>query len=272
MQGNLRKMEATLADVVQYTLVLGEHRIPLNDYIGKPISLRFAGQIHCISCGRTTNKSFNQGYCYPCFRDLAACDQCIIKPELCHYHQGTCREPEWGEKHCMQPHCVYLAQTSGLKVGITRITQIPTRWIDQGAVQAMPIFSVRTRRQSGLVEDALRQYVADKTHWRRMLAPQADMLNLAEQRDALLLQAKDAIAGVQAQFPEEDIHVITGEAATTITYPVNVYPDKVQSLNAHKTPHVTGVLQGIKGQYLLLDCGVINLRKYGGYWVHWASV
>ena len=130
--GRLRKMPAEAGNPVAYSIAVGDTRIPLNDLIGRPLRLDFDGVIRCIHCDRKTNKSFNQGFCYPCFRKLAACDSCIMSPEKCHYHLGTCREPEWGEAHCMVEHVVYLANSSGLKVGITRASQVPTRWIDQG--------------------------------------------------------------------------------------------------------------------------------------------
>ena len=140
--GSLRKMRAVLSDPVDYFLVLDETEVPLNEILGCNIKLEFHGLIHCIYCGRKTSKSFNQGYCFPCFRKLARCDLCIVSPEKCHYHEGTCREPKWGQENCMTEHVVYLSITSGLKVGITRSTQVPTRWIDQGATQAQPIFIV----------------------------------------------------------------------------------------------------------------------------------
>ena len=118
--GAVRKMKTGLAGPVAYTMVLGEHEIPLNGYLGKQLQLEYQGVINCIHCGRKTAKSFNQGYCYPCFKRLAQCDTCIMSPEKCHYAAGTCREPEWGEQHCMIDHYVYLANTSGIKVGITR--------------------------------------------------------------------------------------------------------------------------------------------------------
>ena len=143
--GRLRKMPAEAGDPVAYNLAIGDKRITLNDLIGHKVRLNFDGVIRCIHCDRTTKKSFNQGYCYPCFRKLAACDSCIMSPEKCHYHLGTCREPEWGEANCMVEHVVYLANSSGLKVGITRATQVPTRWIDQGAVTAIPMLRVASR-------------------------------------------------------------------------------------------------------------------------------
>ncbi|MEQ8514948.1 MAG: DUF2797 domain-containing protein, partial [Chromatocurvus sp.] len=138
--GHVRKMRTILADTVQYRLPLGDSETPLNDWIGRTLRLSFLGDIHCIYCDRKTRKSFSQGYCYPCFKRLARCDSCIVKPETCHFFAGTCREPEWGEANCMIDHVVYLANTSGIKVGITRGSQVPTRWMDQGATQALPVF------------------------------------------------------------------------------------------------------------------------------------
>jgi hypothetical protein len=154
MQGLLNKMYARLESTVQYELPLSDQRIALNPLLGKVIKLTFTGNIRCVHCNRTIKKSFNQGYCYPCFISLAQCDMCIMKPETCHYEAGTCREPSWGEEFCFKPHIVYLANSSGIKVGITRQTQIPTRWIDQGAVQALPIFKVQSRYMAGLIEIA----------------------------------------------------------------------------------------------------------------------
>ena len=167
--GNIEKMTGVLnADgSVAYSLPIGDALLEMNPLIGQGIRLTHSHTINCIACGRETKKSFAQGYCYPCFRSLAACDMCVMKPETCHYAEGTCREPEWGDTHCFIPHYVYLANSSGIKVGITRETQVPTRWIDQGATQALPIFEVSNRLQSGLIEVALKKYVSDRTDWRR---------------------------------------------------------------------------------------------------------
>ncbi|MGR4058284.1 DUF2797 domain-containing protein, partial [Pseudomonas aeruginosa] len=151
-RGALSKMTARLESnaPVQYAFRLDDREVAVNPLIGRPLRLEYLGSIFCTHCGRKTKKSFSQGYCYPCFTRLAQCDSCIVSPEKCHYEQGTCREPEWGERFCMTDHVVYLANSSGVKVGITRASQIPTRWIDQGARQALPILRVATRQQSGL--------------------------------------------------------------------------------------------------------------------------
>lgn len=178
--GRLRKMQAEAGDPVAYSLAVGDTRIPMNELIGRKVRLDFAGVIRCIHCDRNTKKSFSQGYCYPCFRKLAACDSCIMSPEKCHFHLGTCREPEWGEANCMVEHVVYLANSSGLKVGITRASQVPTRWIDQGAVNAIPMLRVATRHLSGLVEVVCKSHVADRTNWRAMLKGDVPELDLVQ--------------------------------------------------------------------------------------------
>jgi len=263
--GAVRKMKTHLAEPVEYRAVLGEQEVHLNQYLGRELWLEYSGEINCIHCGRKTSKSFNQGYCYPCFRSLAQCDSCIMSPEKCHYAAGTCREPEWGEEHCMIDHFVYLANTSGLKVGITRGSQVPTRWMDQGATQAQPIFRVSTRLYSGLLEDVLRSHIADRTQWQAMLKGDADHCDLDAARERLLASCSDEIAALQRQYGLQAITRLESHPQTKISYPVLEYPTRVKSFNLDKSPRVGGTLLGIKGQYLIFDSGVINMRKYGGY-------
>ncbi len=268
LSGALRKMQGELVDgVVHYRLPVGDDLLPLNALMGEKLSIQYAGAINCVHCGRKTKKSFNQGFCYPCFRKLAACDSCIMSPEKCHYDAGTCREPEWGERNCMTDHVVYLANSSGVKVGITRLNQVPVRWIDQGAVDALPIFRVATRRLSGLVEDLFRSAVKDRTNWRAMLKGQVTEIDLAAERDALFERFGDDIAAMQQEYGVQAIQPVLDAEHYHFSYPVQQYPVKVTSFNLDKTPLVEGVLQGIKGQYLLLDTGVINIRKYTAYQV-----
>jgi hypothetical protein len=264
-------MRTELAAPVSYHLPLGDAAVPLNPLLGERVQLRFAGVITCSHCGRKTRKSFSQGYCYPCFQKLAQCDRCIVSPETCHYFEGTCREPAWAEAHCMQPHVVYLANSSGLKVGITRGTQLPTRWIDQGAVQALPIVSVQTRQQSGFVETMFKQHVADKTNWRTMLKGEVDDIDLAAARDRLLQVCSAELGALQQRFGLQAVQVLADAVALAIDYPVLQHPSKVVSLDLDKNPLVEGRLLGIKGQYLLLDTGVINIRKYGAYHVTFSA-
>jgi len=264
-QGLMRKLNSRLSSPVEYRLPLGDTLVPVNALLGSTVRLRFTGQIQCVHCGRATNKSFNQGYCYPCFQSLAQCDSCIIHPEKCHYDQGTCREPVWGEEFCMQDHIVYLANSSGVKVGITRATQIPTRWIDQGAVQALPIMRVRSRLQSGSLEVMFRQHVADKTNWRDMLREGDQVVDLQAEKARLLDLCKEDLQEMMQRFGFHAISVLSGVDPLDIVYPVQGYPEKISSFNFDKDPIVEGTLLGIKGQYLMFDTGVINLRRFGGY-------
>lgn len=265
MQGCLEKMTSQLEDTVQYRLPVGDTELDLNPLLGQPFSLRHSGKLFCVHCHKKTTKSFNQGYCYPCFIKLAQCDMCIMKPETCHYAAGTCREPSWGEAFCFQPHIVYLANSSGIKVGITRQSQIPTRWIDQGAVQAIPVFQVTSRYISGLVEVALAEHVSDKTSWQQMLKNNTQALDLQTLRDELLAKCTDKLAEITRQVGADSVQFLSEAKTVDIHYPVLQYPSKVKSFNLDKDPLVSGVLQGIKGQYLLLDTGVINIRKFTGY-------
>jgi hypothetical protein len=266
--GNLRKMLTQLSTQVHYQLPIGEERVDLNPLIGSHLAFEFTGTINCVACSRKTSKSFNQGHCFPCFRKLAACDICIMSPEKCHFDQGTCREPDWAENNCFVDHIVYLANTSGIKVGITRHSQVPTRWMDQGATQAQPIARVRHRQLSGLLETSLANHVKDKTAWQTMLKGDGERVSLEEKRQLLMDLCADDISSLQDRFGLQAITLLEGEPTVDITYPVMEFPTKVKAHNFDKTPRVEGRLMGIKGQYLIFDTGVLNIRKFGGYHAH----
>lgn len=266
-RGGLKKMTAQLDGVVRYSLCLNDQQIALDPFLGKRLRLEFLGAIHCTHCGRRTNKSFAQGYCYPCFSRLPQCDRCIVSPETCHYEHGTCRDPLWGEQFCHADHLVYLANSSGLKVGVTRATQTPTRWIDQGACQALPILRTATRQLCGLIEDLLRRYIADRTNWRAMLKNDAPLQDLIGERERLWSLCGDDLQRMQQKYGLQAIQSLPSAEVLTIRYPVRAYPEKIVSLDFHKTPVVDGTLQGIKGQYLLFDTGVLNIRKFTAYQV-----
>ena len=263
--GKLRKMRVEEGDPIQYTLPLGDESVAVNPLLGNTIVVQHTGDIHCVACGRKTAKSYNQGHCFPCFRRLASCDGCIVRPERCHYHLGTCREPEWGQAHCLRSHVVYLANSSGVKVGITRATQVPTRWIDQGAAQALPIARVASRRLSGLMEVAFKEHVSDRTDWRRMLKGEPEAVDLKASRDALFAQCDETLSGLTDEYDQVDPEMIADAECRDFRYPVLEYPAKVTAINLDKNRRAEGTLLGIKGQYLILDTGVLNVRKYGGY-------
>lgn len=263
--GHLKKMDSGLSNPVEYLLVLGEERVGLNQYLGKKLTLIFENQINCINCGKDLKKTYAGGYCFNCSQILARCDLCILKPELCHYSKGTCREPEWGEANCMISHYVYLSNTSELKVGITRHTQIPTRWIDQGAISALPIIKVGTRYQSGIFEVLLSEMVSDRTNWRKMLSGDVALINLEGERDRLFEEFGERLDELEMEFGEDQIEILEDEQVVNIEYPVLEYPTKIKSLSFEKVPKIEGTLLGIKGQYLIFDIGVINIRKHTGY-------
>ena len=258
-QIHLNKMHTIHSEKVGYELRDEDQILTFTDYIGKKVRLSYEGVIHCVNCGKKTKKSFNQGFCFPCTIKLAACDLCIVRPELCHFEKGTCREPSWGEENCLKPHVVYLANSSGLKVGITRRTQVPYRWIDQGATQALPIIEVTKRLDSGLIENHFKKHIADKTDWRKMLKGSADSLDLKSIRDDLLPKVLPEISNIDFKLLDENVF--------EFNYPVLKYPEKISSFNLDKANMVEGTLMGIKGQYLIFDSGVLNVRSHGGYQV-----
>lgn len=263
--GCLDKMRVTPDSPARYSLPLGSTLVPLNACIGKHLTLRHTGIIRCTHCERKTAKSFGQGYCFPCFKKLAQCDSCIVSPEKCHFHLGTCREPQWAEKHCHTDHIVYLANSSGIKVGITRASQIPTRWLDQGASQALPVARVADRYLSGLFEVACKKFVADKTDWRVLLRNDAAPLDLLACRDQLLQQIMPDIQALQAEYGLQAITLLPDSDVQHFSYPVSRYPDKTSTFNFDKEPLVSGTLLGIKGQYLLFANGALNIRKFTAY-------
>ena len=266
-RGALDKMAVQLGETAQYSFRLDDARVPVNPLLGQRLRLEYLGAIHCSHCGRKTSKSFSQGYCYPCFKKLPQCDLCIMSPEKCHHDFGTCRDPQWGMDFCMTDHVVYLANSSGIKVGITRATQLPTRWLDQGASQALPIMRVATRQQSGMVEDLLRSQVADRTNWRALLKGDAEPLDLIDTRERIFDACAEGLRGLQQRYGLQAIQPLADAEVVQIRYPVDAYPSKVVSLDLDKTPVIEGTLKGIKGQYLILDTGVINIRKFTAYQV-----
>lgn len=257
LTGTLSKMDTHLDSPVRYGLVLSEVHFDLTSLVGKELRLTYSGKIICGNCGKKTKKSYAEGYCYPCTMKLASCDLCILKPETCHYDKGTCREPQWGEENCFKPHYVYLANSSGLKVGITRKINVPYRWIDQGASEALPILEVKNRFISGQVEVLFKKHIADKTDWRKMLKGEPASINLLEWKEKLLKELEEELKPFDCSILDEEV--------VKINYPVQQYPEKVSSFNLDKVSEITGKLMGIKGQYLIFDTGVLNVRSHSGY-------
>lgn len=250
-------MRTQLGEEVEYQLPIGEDLVNVNQLIGQEISLVYQNQIICIKCGRETVKSFNQGFCYPCFRDAPEAAEWIIHPELSKAHLGIeDRDLTYEQEVQLKPHVVYLSLTSGIKVGVTRGTQIPTRWIDQGAIKAIKLAETPNRYLAGMIEVSLKDHMADKTNWRKMLMnvyPEVDLIDKKHEAKTLL---------------DEEYHqyIIEKNEILDLNFPVLDYPIKVKSIGFDKVPKYTGKLVGIKGQYLLFENGIVlNIRKHGGY-------
>jgi len=256
-EGNLLKMGTRQNQRVDYYLNIGSEQVYMNDLIGRKVSLHYGHQINCIRCGRKTSKSFFQGYCYPCFVSAPETDACIVHPEKCQAHEGISRDMEWSKTHCLIDHYVYLAVSSGLKVGVTRYNQIPTRWIDQGAHQAIRLARTPNRYLAGLIEVELKQHLADKTNWQQMLKGMV-------KREVDLLEEKQKAMALLSENLQQ--YVSDVDDITTIQYPLDEHPVKVKSISFDKTSDYTGILSGIKGQYLIFADGqVFNVRKHNGY-------
>jgi len=257
VSGTLRKMSVEYGETVQYKLNLDrELVVDLNALVGKEIVLEWSGEIHCINCGTPLKKTYGQGFCYPCFRDSPQAAPCIMRPELCEAHLGKGRDVAWEEAMHNKPHAVYLAQTGDVKVGVTRASQIPVRWIDQGAFRALQIAETPYRMLAGEIEVELKQYISDRTDWRRMLVDSRSEDNLVSVRDELLEFLPEKLA----EYGKRNAEVYT------FNYPVSEYPEKVQSIKLEAVKKIQRTLTGIRGQYLMFDAEfVINLRKYSGY-------
>ena len=255
--GSLLKMKSEISQPIKYYLPIGSESIEMNSLINKAVRFTFENQIFCTNCGSKTYKSFNQGLCYPCFQSSPLASECIIHPEKCQAHLGIGRDMEWEKKYHLTPQIVYLALTANAKVGITRKPQIPTRWIDQGAVQTIILAETPNRYLAGVIEVTLKDFIADKTHWQKMLKNE---INTSVDLVALKEEMKSFLPSELKQYVVNDSQLLD------LNYPVLEYPKKVKSMSFDKLSVVEGTLTGIKGQYLMFDyLNVLNIRKHQGY-------
>ena len=253
-QGVLQKMQTEYSDTIQYYLMFDNDVLNMNQLMGKSISVSFE-KYQCMNCAKD-KEIYRQGFCKSCFFDAPQAGEWIMHPEKSTAHLGIAdRDLAYEQRVQLTPHIVYLALSSNVKVGVTRKTQVPTRWIDQGAVKALPIVEAPNRYLAGIAEVALKNHVADKTNWRAMLkneTPEAD-----------LIQVKNDLK----QFLPEEVreYVLEDAEVLDLNFPVVQYPTKIKSLNLTKTPDFSGVLKGIKGQYLIFDDNtVFNIRNNEG--------
>lgn len=257
--GTIIKMRSEFDDPIRYFLPAGESEILMNDLIGKNIQLSFTGQINCISCGKRTKTSFGQGFCYNCLQTAPEASETVMRPELSKAHLGIARDMDWAREHDLIDHFVYLAISGELKVGVTRHHQVPTRWIDQGANKAIVLARTPNRHISGVIEVYLKNFYSDKTNWRSMLQ---NKITQEYDLQAEKMKASELLPAELQQYvyPENKIW--------EMHYPVTTFPEKVSSVSFDKEPVISGILEGIKGQYLIFSDGrVLNVRKHNGYWL-----
>ena len=263
--GNVRKMGSFVdsAGMVEYRFRGADVLDPLseqlaNGWVGQQVRVSFEGQIHCIETGKRIKKTYGEGLSYDAFlRSPMACPS-IMRPALSRIHEGIAlRDEAWEREHHLQPHVVYVSQTSHLKVGVTRATNVPSRWVDQGAVGAIVVANTPYRQLAGEMEVALKSVLSDKTNWRAMLKHvEVDPSELEDAKNECL----DTLGGAYESFFE------MSDDVTSLTFPVLRYPEKVKSVKLDKEPTLEGKLVGIKGQYWLLEDGrVWNVRSHAGY-------
>jgi len=254
--GVLKKMITENSSPVQYYLDLENDFLNLNQLLDRNLKISFK-KYQCLNCGED-KKIFRQGFCYDCFYKMPQAGDWIMKPELSTAHLDIeDRNLEYEKSVQLKPHIVYLANSSNVKVGVTRKSQIPTRWIDQGAHEAIEIVEVPNRYLAGIAEIALKEHVSDKTNWRKMLTNNVIDVDLNEEKEKLFPYIPDEVKPYYLENKSKEIE---------IDFPVNQYPTKIKSLNLDKTPTYQGKLKGIKGQYLIFEDGtVFNVRNWEGY-------
>ncbi|MGB3151547.1 MAG: DUF2797 domain-containing protein [Maribacter sp.] len=256
-EGVLRKMKTEIGTPIQYYLVFESDFLNVNQVLNQELKIEFT-KFQCLNCGND-RPIYRQGFCKNCFFEIPSAGDWIMRPELSTAHLGQeDRDLSYEKKVQLQPHIVYLANSSNVKVGVTRKTQVPTRWIDQGAHEAIEIVEVPNRYLAGITEVALKDHVGDKTNWRKMLTNNVDDEDLVDWRNKLKPFIPD----------EAQDYFIDSNTETNLNFPVLRYPEKVKSLNLDKTPNYSGLLKGIKGQYLIFeDNTVFNIRGSEGYYV-----
>jgi len=264
MKGVLQKMNTLIGRPINYLLPLQEQNIKLNSLIGRHIIVQHTDAIYCSACGTKIRKTFHDGLCFRCFKSVPQASPCIFNPELCQAHLGEGRNIEWENEHHNKPHIVYLALSSNVKVGVTRSTQVPYRWIDQGASFAISIAETQNRYQAGLIEVALKKHFADKTNWQRMLKNEINTnINLKDERNIAIKYLSD----------KQQLFQLKNEEIIELHYPVINYPKTIKSISFDKQKCISEVLIGIKGQYLIFENGaVFNVRKHIGYEVQITTI
>ena len=254
-EGVVRKMTTEYSSVINYFIEFENSYIHLNQFLERSFTIECIGY-SCLSCS-SKDEIFRQGFCKRCFFESPLAGDWIIRPELSKAHLNIAdRDLDYEKKIQLQPHIVYLSNTGSVKVGITRKSQLPHRWIDQGAHEAIEIIETPNRFLAGTAEVALKKYMSDKTNWRKMLKNERDNVNLSSVKE----QAKTYIPSNLVHYFNENSQVFN------IDFPVKKFPSKPNSIKLKKNSKFSGKLLGVKGQYLIFDQDkVINYRGHEGH-------
>ena len=254
-QGVVKKMVTELSTPINYFIEFEDNFIHLNQFIDKLFKFECTGY-SCLSCSESQNL-YRQGFCKSCFFESPLAGDWIMRPELSKAHLNIAdRDLDYEKKIQLQPHVVYLSNTGRIKVGVTRKSQIPYRWIDQGAHEAVELLQTPNRFLAGEAEVALKKYMSDKTNWRSMLKNERDSSNIKSSKD----HAKNFI-------PSNLLHYfIDASNVLSIDFPVVEYPDNPKSIKLNKDSFFSGILKGVKGQYLIFEKNqVLNYRAHEGH-------
>ena len=253
----LSKMPAFVNGKVHYLLKMDNDFVKINNFVGRELEVEFTGEKYCASCGNQFENLYRMGFCKNCFYTSPEAGESIIRPELSRAHLGEeDRDLAFEKGYQLQPHVVYLANSGGLKVGVTREPQVPTRWIDQGASQAIVLAKTSNRYEAGMIEVDMKNHVADKTVWQRMLKNEDADIDLVEEKKRL----GSLMSEEYRHFISDDDHLYK------LDYPVEHYPTKVKAINLDKNKNIKAVLQGVRGQYMIFEGGgVLNVRAHTGY-------
>lgn len=256
-------MRTSLDGVAQYILplidILDEKgTYYMNPLVGEEITIRFLDEIHCIESGKKIKKTFGEGLSYDRWMKSPLASPSIIRPELSRIHEGIAlRDAAWEEEYHNKPHYVYLSRTSGVKVGVTRLQNKISRWIDQGASEGIIVAETPYRQLAGLIEVALKENLADKTAWQSMLK------NEIKDTESLLSKKEEMLNILPMDY---EPFFYDDDTITQISYPVLEYPKKLKTLKLDETGIYKGRLMGIKGQYLMFKGGLVfNVRSHAGY-------
>ena len=252
--GVFKKMISIHDDPVRYILDFEDDLLFLNQSIGKNFKIYKTGYC-CLSCNDNI-EIFANGFCKKCFFESPMSGDWVMKPELSKAHLGVeDRNIDYEKKIQLQSHIVYLSKTSGIKVGVTRSNNMTSRWIDQGAVEAIQLIEVPNRYLAGVAEVKLKDKFSDKTNWRKMLTSNIDESDIISDK-------KIAFEALGSDFEK---YFKINSQLIKFNYQIQQPVESVKSVSLKKSNDVEGKLIGVKGQYLIFeDSTVFNVRSNEG--------